>query len=172
MRTLILMRHAKSDWSVPGLADHDRPLNKRGKRAAPLMAQKLAIEGLHADVVLASSARRVQDTVKLLRESWSTEAAVLTERSLYLASEQEIARQIEALHDSWQTALVVGHNPGIVSLCCRLAGSDLEMPTAAIAVFRSPADTWQNCISHADISPGGSSRHWQLVEHWKPRDLE
>lgn len=162
MRTLILMRHAKSDWSHAELSDHDRPLNARGLNAAPKMAIKLASEGLEPDVILASSAVRVQQTVSLMQENWSSKAELLTEPSLYLASPETIAKSIEGLHDSWSTALVVGHNPGMLGLVSYLAQADMEMPTAAMAVFTSQADSWLNCIS-------GS--HWQLQAFWKPKAL-
>ncbi|MEM7473874.1 MAG: histidine phosphatase family protein [Planctomycetota bacterium] len=163
MRTLILMRHAKSDWSDSSLADHDRPLNPRGRRAAPRMAQHLSELGIHAEFILASSARRVQQTVELMQESWSSEAEVLTENDLYLASPSEIAKHVDRLHDDWQSVLVVGHNPGMSALCGSLSGGGIEMPTAAVAVFQTEASSWKHAIARAN---------WTLHEYSKPRELE
>lgn len=162
MKTLILMRHAKSDWSQSGLADHDRPLNQRGKRAAPAMAEHARDAGLRVDVILASSAVRVQETVDLLRQQWAEGAELMTCRSLYLASPQQIMQEVNALHASWQSALVVAHNPGISALASILAARAVEMPTAAMAVFRITTDSWQVPLS---------STAAELLEFWKPKEL-
>ena len=116
MRTLILMRHAKSDWSSPQQADHERPLNARGRRAALAMADHLIKQAIQVDVILVSSAVRAQQTIELMRGALGQAAVLWTEPSLYLASPQEIAMHIHGLHDSWSRAMVVGHNPGISQL--------------------------------------------------------
>jgi phosphohistidine phosphatase len=162
MRSLLLMRHAKSDWSIPELSDHDRPLNKRGQQAAPKMARHLVAQGISVDVILASSACRVQQTVSLMQQIWCGDAEVITERSLYLATPDEIAANIQSLHDSWQAAMVVGHNPGMLALVNYLAQSSLDMPTAAIALFTSDANSWKHCMT---------SQRWQLTNYWKPKTL-
>ena len=163
MRTLILMRHAKSDWNSPQLADHDRPLNARGRRAAPLMARHLLGMGTRTDVILASSALRVQETLTLLQSEWEPQATVWTVPNLYLASPQEIIRQVEALHDDWHRAMVIGHNPGLSLLASQLSGEPMELPTAAIALFTSTSNGWTGALTSAT---------WTLEALWKPRDLE
>lgn len=162
MKTLLLMRHAKSDWNQPGLSDHDRPLNDRGRRAAPLMAQKLCASGLQVDIILASSAVRVQETVELLQQHWSPRVEVLTRPTLYLASPQQIMAEVQCLHDSWCSALVVAHNPGLAALVSHLANQELEMPTAAVAVFQFNVDQWSNILMVG--AP-------KLVSLWKPREI-
>lgn len=157
------MRHAKSDWSNSSLSDHDRPLNKRGRKAAPSMARHLSGLGLEMDVVLASSAVRVQETLRLLQETWLADAEILHEPSLYLASAEEIARVIHGLHDSWNSALVIGHNPGMAELVGRLADEWLDMPTAAVASFSSDTESWTNALIQ---------KSWNLDGYWKPRELE
>ncbi len=158
------MRHGKSDWHQPGLADHDRPLNPRGQRAVPLMAQLLLEQGVRTDIILASSAVRVQQTLELLQASWAMGTQVITERSLYLASADTITSIIHALHDSWKSAMLVGHNPGLCEFCWRLSREELDMPTAAVAVFCChDANTWHDSLN---------SHPWQLQAYWKPRDLE
>ncbi len=163
MRTLVLMRHAKSDWKQPGLSDHDRPLNARGKLAAPAMGRHARDAGLTVDVILASSAVRVQETIGLLRQVWAGTAELLTSRSLYLASPQQIMQEVKSLPDSWQSALVVAHNPGVSALASMLASQALEMPTAAMAVFRFNTDSWQTTFTSATA---------ELIEFWKPKELE
>jgi phosphohistidine phosphatase len=157
------MRHAKSDWSSPGLSDHDRQLNARGCRAAPLMADFLLKQGLQADVILVSSAVRAQQTLERLRPTWSSEAVVWTVPSLYLASPEEITKQIHGLHDSWHRAMVIGHNPGLSALASQLSGQAIELPTAAVALFSSPADNWCGALA---------AHPWKLEALWKPRELE
>lgn len=163
IKTLLLMRHAKSDWKQPEMSDHDRPLNGRGRRAAPAIAHQLSHSGLQVDVILASSAVRVQETVELLLHTWSPAAEVLTSRALYLASPQQIMSEIQSLHDSWNSAMVVAHNPGIAALVNQLAGRSMEMPTAAVAVFRWEASTWSELLAGPPPI---------LSDYWKPRDLE
>lgn len=162
LRTLILMRHAKSDWSSPNLPDHDRPLNARGRRAAPLMAEHLAQMAVQVDVILASSAVRAQQTVELLRQRWARDAVLWTVPSLYLAAPEEIIRQVHSLHDSWSRALVVGHNPGLSFLASQLSGRDIELPTATAALIRGEATTWCGSLT---------SGSWTLEALWKPREL-
>ncbi len=163
MRKLILMRHAKSDWSDESLSDHDRPLNPRGRRSAPLVANYLENQGYAPDVILASSAVRVQQTLELMQATWQRKVEVLTETSLYLASPDEISGHVDVLHDSWSTVLVLGHNPGMSALCGALAGVGMELPTAALGVFQTEAETWKHSVRKAE---------WSLEDSCRPRDLE
>lgn len=163
MKKLILMRHAKSDWNDPSLSDHDRPLNKRGRRSAPLMADKIESEGLLPEIVLASSAIRVQETLSLMNGTWACEPEVLTEPSLYLATVAEIMQHVHTLHESWTTAMVIGHNPGMGALVGDLAGSALDFPTAAVAVFEADTESWGNSLK---------KHEWKLLSFWLPRELE
>ncbi len=157
------MRHAKSDWSQPGLSDHDRPLNARGKRAAPRMAKHLRSQGRMPEIILGSTAARVRETVALMLQEWGAAPEVCFEKSLYLASAPEIARHVQGLHDSWHTALIVGHNPGMSAFCSRLGGRDIELPTAAVVLFQREVATW------AGSAHGG---HWQVEAEWRPRELD
>lgn len=145
------------------MSDHDRPLNHRGRRSAPLMAKHLCDQGLPTPIILASSARRVQETLELMLPILGPDIAVQTNDSLYLAPPQEIVRLVETLSDEHQCAMVIGHNPGICALVSHIAGEGIEMPTAAVAVFESHVDTWENAVS-------GTS--WKLTGYWKPRELE
>lgn len=162
MRTLLLMRHAKSDWKQAGLADHDRPLNTRGRRAAPVMARQLHDQGVKVDVILASTAERARKTVALMQKEWAAQTEVLHSKSLYLASPQQILSELKSLNDSWSSVLVVAHNPGLAELVSYLAGSSVEMPTAAVAIFECAAQSW-----NSDFAPACC----RLKAHWKPRDL-
>ncbi len=128
-----------------------------------MMGQKLVDEGIVADVILASSALRVQQTVERLRETWSADAELITEPALYLASPEDILQATQGLHESWQTAMIVRHNPGMCVAASYLAGEDVDMPTAAVAVFHRQGDSWD--ASNASLAD------WRLTAHWKPKEL-
>ena len=159
----MLMRHAKSDWSEPELSDHERPLNKRGRRAAPMMAQQIMRTGRTPEVILASSAVRVQETIALMLESFGDDITVLTEPELYLASVADMVSHMVTLHTSWERALVVGHNPGMGALVSQLAEEGCDMPTAAVAVFQADCDAWRDAFAQGQ---------WKLQEYWTPRALQ
>ncbi len=138
--TLGLMRHAKSDWADENLTDHDRPLNARGRRDAPAMARWLAAQRFLPEVILASTATRVRQTVEGLLSVWTHEPLVLFSQSLYLPHPQTITTQVycDALAADGQrpkAALVVAHNPAMEQLVSQLAGAVTRMPTAAVALF-------------------------------------
>jgi len=135
------MRHAKSDWDEAGLSDHDRPLNARGRRTAPQMAKWIEKHDAVPEIILASTALRVRETVALLLQAWQSKPLVLSIGSLYLASPQTILEHIrtQAIDDNGRRPkrlLVVGHNPGMEQLTSSLAGVHVPMPTAAIALYR------------------------------------
>jgi phosphohistidine phosphatase len=161
-KTLLLMRHAKSDWKQPGLSDHDRPLNARGRKSAPAIADHLLQTGWQVDVILASSAVRVQQTVALMHAHWSTSAEIFTVPALYLAAPEQIMHEVHGLHATWNSVLVVAHNPGMTQLVSQLSGRDTEMPTAAVAIFEFATDRW------SDVGQGVPPA---LREFCKPRDL-
>jgi phosphohistidine phosphatase len=161
-RRLIVMRHAKSDWANPNLSDHDRPLNDRGSRTAPLMGKYLAENHVIPKVVIASTAVRVRETLAFMLAEWPHEPEVFFEQSLYLASVETLRSHIRGLHNDWHEVLIVGHNPGLTDLVSRLAGQPLEMPTAAVAVFASDEKSWSDALA---------AKNWALAAHWLPRNL-
>lgn len=161
-RRLILMRHAKSDWANHQLSDHDRPLNERGRRTAPLMAQHFANKNLVPCAIVASTAARVRETVALMLAEWRHAPVVSFHQSLYLASVETLSAQVRELQDSCSSTMIVGHNPGLMDFVSWLSGHSLEMPTAGVAVFESTVSTWSGALV---------ARDWQLTAHWRPRDL-
>lgn len=162
MKTVMLMRHAKSDWKQPGLSDHDRPLNARGRAAAPLMANHLQAEQGRPDIILASSAVRVQQTLELMQPQWDQPIETLSSRDLYLSSPQQIIDSLRGLHDVWDSVLLVGHNPGIAGVASHWSGGVIEMPTAAVAVFQYAQPQWRTLSLTSELL---------LVAYWKPHDL-
>lgn len=157
------MRHAKSDWGDPGLSDHDRPLNPRGQRDAPRMARWLADAGWVPDLVLASTATRVRETIQGMEAVWESVPPVLYSDALYLASPEELLRTIRSDAISGDTLLVVAHNPGLQILVSQLAGELVSFPTAAMALFHVNATQWPDVIS---------AKQACLVHLIRPKEIE
>lgn len=139
MVTLVLVRHAKSDWGDPGLDDHDRPLNARGLRDAPAMAERLARGGMRLDAILASTALRARTTAGFFGRRLGLDPEL--DAGLYGAPPRTllasaVARRAEA-------TMVVAHDPGMTMLAGRLSGGGIgAMPTCAVATFRWDTDDW------------------------------
>lgn len=161
-RFLIVMRHAKSDWSNVSLSDHDRTLNERGCRDAPRMAHWLVENGFVPDLILSSTSQRTRDTVDLMKKEWSSDVAVSYSQSLYLASPDALVRTIRSDGSGVERLMVLAHNPGITHFVSGLAGQSVEMPTAAIAVFEVEAVDW---------SRFGSDGSVRLVHYMRPKAL-
>ncbi|GEP10278.1 SixA phosphatase family protein [Methylobacterium gnaphalii] len=149
MRRLILLRHAKSDWQ-DGVADIDRPLNERGRTAAPRMGAYLSAEKLVPDHVFVSPARRTQETWELVRRSLPGIEAE-TVPMIYEASASRILDAVHSAPDDATCLLVIGHNPGLQELALQLIGEGSaplrsklreKFPTAGLAVIDVPADRW------------------------------
>ena len=154
MKTLILMRHAKSSWEAGQIADHDRILSERGRETAPAMGQWLKSQKLKPDLVLCSTAARVSETLALLQPSLPADTPVKALEALYMALPREILTVLAKVKekDKVETLMVIGHNPGIGSLAHWLAGQGdkraLErmrdkFPTAGIAVIDFDIAAWK-----------------------------
>lgn len=151
MKTLILMRHAKSSWSTPGLSDHDRPLNKRGRKAAPVMAAWLAMHGLVPDTVICSTALRVRETFEAMHAELPELPEPTFHRALYHADPGVLNAHFRGLPNSSNIAMAIAHEPGLSSYAQALGGAEapaacrrayVHYPTSAIAVFKARVDTW------------------------------
>lgn len=143
MKTLMLVRHAKSDWGQPGLADHDRPLNERGLRDAPAMGERLRERGSIPDAIVSSTALRARTTAGLIADALGpTAASVELDDRLYGSSPQTILRVVEDLDDGVQRAMIVAHNPGMADLAYDLTESIGEMPTCAVLELDFDIDEW------------------------------
>jgi phosphohistidine phosphatase len=165
MKTLLLLRHAKSDRSAPVDRDFDRPLNKRGRRAAPEMGKAMAKHGLAPDLALVSAAVRTRQTWDLLAPELTAKPMQVSFRDdLYLAPATRILRALQTIEGDPATILVVGHNPGLEDLAGRLASEEQDkkglealerlrnkFPTAALAVFRFDCNAWH------EIEPGSGA---------------
>jgi phosphohistidine phosphatase len=151
MKTLLLVRHAKSSWEHPGVSDHDRPLNDRGLRDAPAMGRHLAERGVAPDVILSSTALRSRTTAELIAKALGFDAArIVTDERLYAASADEVLRVIGEIDGDASSAMVVGHNPETASLAHRLSDEIHAMPTCAVAEFTFDVDAWYEI---GDVEP-------------------
>ena len=162
MKTILIMRHAKSSWDDDRLHDHDRPLNKRGKLNAPRMGRLLRELDLVPDFILTSSARRARDTVEAVADQSGFGGDVRVEDDLYAAPPEACIEALAAIEDSCQCILIVGHNPGLEEMLEALTGEQEVLPTAAIAQVDLPIQSWQELT---DETPG------KLIKVWRPKEL-
>ncbi len=146
MKRLTLLRHAKSSWGQPGLADHDRPLNQRGKHDVPVMGRRLVAHGLRPSLIVTSPAKRARQTAKLLaREIGYPIEFLQTEKSLYLADPVSILAIIEAQEDTFSDMVVCAHNPGITALANQLSGLSIDnVPTCGMVILEVDTDSWSD----------------------------
>ncbi len=153
MKTLTLMRHAKSDWANPSLGDAERPLNARGEKAATRMGQFLKENDLTPDLILCSAATRTKQTLELISPHLDPVPPVLFRTSLYLASPDEMLKQIKAAKDEYRHLLVLAHNPGLEMLAMTLTNTEQsnqqalakiseKFPTCALAHFQFDISSW------------------------------
>jgi phosphohistidine phosphatase len=154
MKRLMLLRHAKSDWTA-GVSDHERPLAPRGQRDAPRMGQQLARRALLPGHVIASTARRTRETLALI-EPYLGSHSLHYERAIYEASPEAILRVIRAVEPTVESLLIVGHNPGLeqtASFLVKGGGTavdplDNKFPTAALAVLDFEIGDWADIAGH------------------------
>ena len=170
MKTLTLLRHAKSGWDDDVQRDFDRPLNGKGRRAAQVVGRHLKREGVRFDHVVASPALRVQQTLDEVRAGYGGDLAPTWDRRIYLASVAMLIDLVRELDEAHRSVLLVGHNPGLEDLVLMLvpdaAGLRGEVeekyPTASVAELSLAVDRW------AEAAEGGAT----LTRFVRPRDLD
>jgi len=140
VRTLLLLRHAKSSWAAPNTLDHDRPLNPRGEEAATRVGQHLKEKDLVPDLVLCSTAMRARSTFKLAGLACNFSGSVSFLPELYLAEPEAYLDALARLSREAEKVLMIGHNPGLESLLSTLTGHEERMPTAALASLAASVD--------------------------------
>ncbi len=173
MVRLLLLRHAKSDWSGEA-GDHERPLSGRGKKAVPRVAAHMRKQGYQPQAVLCSTAKRARETLELLLQRLAVPAAIHYQRELYLAEWPQLLAEIRSVPTDGSPLLLVGHNPGLEQLALALAlqrQSPAErarteklaakFPTAALAVLDFDIADW------SQAKPGSG----KLVDFVRPKDL-
>jgi len=146
------MRHAKSSWDDPGLADHDRPLNKRGRRDAPRVGEWLRRQRLRPELIVSSTAKRARKTAELVAESCGYDGELVVQSELYHASLREWLSVIQTLPESASRVLCVGHNPGLEEALASWTHQEISMPTAAVAHLELSCTTWKKFDGAGSVS--------------------
>lgn len=144
MKTLTIVRHAKSSWKDSSLSDRERPLNKRGKRDAPIMGGRISDVGIRPSLIISSPAVRAWKTARAVARSLNYPLEFLQrEPALYLASVEKILDVIRAQDNTFNSILLVGHNPGLTDFVNYLsAGLTENLPTAGVAAFDIERSDW------------------------------
>lgn len=169
MKTLTLLRHAKSAWDDPVARDFDRPLNRRGEQAARVMGREMRALGLGFDLVLASPALRVKETLAQIETGYGVPLAARFDRRLYLAPASLLLDLVHDADDSAGRLLLVGHNPGLEELALLLAPEGalagtlrVKYPTATLAEIALDEAHWRDVAGRAG----------RLTRFLRPRDLD
>ena len=157
-RRLILMRHAKSSWADENMSDHERPLNKRGRRAAVEIAGELSDRNWLPDLVVSSTARRTQETWERMRPILGDAIPLRSSADLYLAALGDLQGDSTAWPNDVQTILCLGHNPGWERAVGLLSGRPHHMTTANAALLLGEGSAWSEALA----------RPWELVDFLRP----
>lgn len=144
MKTLTLVRHAKSSWKDNALSDHDRPLNKRGERDAPVMGQRIVAAGIRPSLILTSTANRALTTARIVAAELSYPPEFLQrEKALYLASVDDMLDVLVAQDNGFNNIMLFGHNPGMTDFANYLVpGLTHNLPTAGVVSVNINSDDW------------------------------
>lgn len=161
MKKLLLLRHAKSSWDDPVLADFDRPLNGRGRRAAPLIGKFIRERRLRPDLIISSPAQRARETIALVLEASGLETELRYDERIYEAPAGRLVEVLESVEDDRQEVMLVGHNPGFENLLAHLTGESRRVPTGALARILLDAENWAEAVAR------GGRLEWLV----KPKEL-
>ena len=162
MRTLLVLRHAKSSWKHPKLSDHDRPFNKRGQRDAPRIGRLLRQQRLSPGAVLSSTAKRARQTAEEVARGSTFDGAVQFDPRLYLADAAAILDVVRRADPDARRVLVVAHNPGLEEVIRCLTKAEESLPTGGLAQIRLPIERWKD----VRVSTDG-----RLVNLWRPKEF-
>ena len=156
MKTLLLVRHAKSSWNDPSVADRDRPLASRGERDAPDMGKRLARRGIKPDLILSSPALRARLTAELLAEKLDYRRKdIVVDDRLYGRGADALLDVIRGIDDKVKRAMLVGHNPALTELAHGICRGIAHLPTCAVAQLAFHAKSWKDVgeasLANADV---------------------
>ncbi len=149
MKTLVIIRHSKSDWSDPHITDIERPLNKRGKRDAPFMAKLLKEKNVFPDLILTSPAERALQTVKYFVDVFNYDKSkIVVREEIYTMGSAAIRKLLSQIDDLHNTVFLFGHNPDLTSLANQLMDMFIEnIPTTGIVCIDFDFDTWKEILT-------------------------
>ena len=162
MKTLLILRHAKSSWDNGNLSDHDRPLNGRGRQDAPAMGRFLRDQSMTPDLIITSTAKRAQATAEAVALAGDYEGEIKLTRRFYHADPEAYLEVLAAVPDAYERVMIVGHNPGMEELVEQLTGQAERLTTANVAHVQLPINTWKEL---SDETEG------ELINLWRPREV-
>jgi phosphohistidine phosphatase len=164
MKTIIFVRHAKSDWGNPDISDFERPLNKRGLRDAPFMADLIASKGVKTDLIISSPANRAITTAKYFAKALNYDKEQIEQINLiYTSGILSIIEMLASLDNQYKTVMLFGHNPAISSLVFKLSGGKVtEMSTCAVACIDFDIQNWSE-LNEAE----GKLRFYEYPKKYK-----
>lgn len=157
MKTLYLLRHAEAGWNERGLGDFERPLNGRGREAAPLVGRHIRAKGLRVDLIVSSPAVRARQTAALVKESAGLSAGLLHDERIYEADAARLLEVVTQAAESADALLLVGHNPGVGELLALLTGEARRMQTAALACVALDVEEW------GEARAGAGRLEWHVL---------
>ena len=160
MKTLYVLRHAKSDWNDVSLTDFERPLNERGVHAARKMGAFMQQRGIVPDLIISSPARRARETAQIVTDAVGIAAEIHFEPRIYEASVGDLMEIVSQAENDCETLLIVGHNPGFEQIVEILSGELQAMPTAALAEIELPIENWSETM-----------RGGKLKNLFKPKEI-
>lgn len=160
MKTLYVLRHAKSDWNDASLTDFERPLNERGIHAAQKMGAFMQQRGIVPDLIISSPARRARETAQIVKDAAGIAAEIHFEPRIYEASVGDLMEIVSQAENDCEKLLIVGHNPGFEQLVEILSGELQPMPTAALAEIELPIENWSETM-----------RGGKLKNLFKPKEI-
>ena len=163
MKTLLIMRHAKSSWGDSAMPDHERPLNERGHRDAPRMGKLLRREGMVPQAIVASDAARARATAQAAAEASGFEGEVQYNSLLYGAGPEAYRQVLAQLPEKLDSVMVIGHNPAAEELLEDLTGEDEHFPTAAIAQVELDIAQWGDWDEETE---------GRLINMWRPKEVK
>ena len=146
MRTLYLLRHAKSSWKDPSQADFERPLANRGRKACEIVSRVIQDRGLEFDLVLCSTAIRARETIDLVSKYAKLRSELRFDERIYEATVSELLEIVSQLENDRKAVLLVGHNPGFEDLLHVCSGADQNFPTASLAKIKLKISKWSDPI--------------------------
>lgn len=142
MKTLFILRHAKSSWDNPDLSDFDRPLNSRGLDAARFMGELIYERKLEPQVIVSSPAKRAKQTAILVKEIAEIPKPIIFDERIYEASSLSLFNLVREFDDKYESVLIIGHNPGLEDLLRVLTRELRIMPTAALSKVNLDVENW------------------------------
>lgn len=149
MKTLFILRHAKSSWANPASSDFDRQLNEQGLKTAPQMGETIFKNEFQPAMILSSPAKRAKQTAVLIKETAQIQGKIEYDERIYEASPLRLLQVISELDAETESLMLVGHNPGLEGLIKILTGEVQAMPTAALAVIDLNAKNWNEVTAES-----------------------